>query len=753
MLDLTEYLAKPDETIREHTNNLLKDLETIYELGYIKDERIYRLAKGACEYHDYGKVNKYFQERVSSPKKIKFDDEKEIAHNILSSIFIDEDDFDNLRDYLIVLNAVLNHHSRINNLNYLSKLTKRTPILKKNLEGFEKERINISDELDELEKLIMSKDNKDLVLVKGLLHRCDYSASSRIDGNRNFKVEYPNNFLLNNLDNFMNNMGYRLNDLQKYCRDNSEKNIVGVAQTGMGKTEAGLYWIGNNKGFFVLPLKTAINAIYQRCKNDFIDKNNINKQLGLLHGDNLAYYIDNSKEENKSKDAEVEAFEYYNITKKFSQPINISTPDQLFDFIFKYNGYEFKATILAYSKIVIDEIQMYSPELLSYIINGLKVVNDLGGKFCILTATFPPFVRDLFEAEEVHIEDHKEFVNNQIRHFIEVKEEELDVNLIRENYSSKKGKVLVVCNTIKKAQEVYEELKDLENINLFHSRFIKSDRSEKEKKILNFAENNSNRRNNNDGIWISTQVVEASLDIDFDYLYTELSEINGLFQRLGRCNRSGRNQNLIKPNCFVFTEINHRLLDVIVSKEIYQISKEAILKVFLEPKTITEREKIDIINKYFTTENLNRNGNSKYLSDFKYSSNKLKYLTQGSLKKDDAKKLFRDIHNVDIIPYSIYDTNKENIENCLEIIEKKENKIGVIEAKEYIKKLSVSIASYAFDEKEAIPIKIDKYNTIYKVDVKYSKERGVEFDKNSRKKYKKIIEDENDLEEEFNNFL
>lgn len=49
--------------------------------------------------------------------------------------------------------------------------------------------------------------------------------------------------------------------------------------------------------------------------------------------------------------------------KKLSMPLTVTTMDQLFDFVFKYNGYEMKLTTFSYSKIVIDEIQMYGPEL------------------------------------------------------------------------------------------------------------------------------------------------------------------------------------------------------------------------------------------------------------------------------------------------------------------------------------------------------------------------------------------------------
>ncbi|MGB6127342.1 MAG: CRISPR-associated helicase Cas3' [Psychrilyobacter sp.] len=744
MLDLKNYLAKPNESIREHTDNLLRDLKKLKDLGYIKDKKLYELAKESCEYHDYGKVNKYFQKRINASKngkKIKFDEDIEIGHNILSTLFIDEDEFESYEEYLIVYNAVLNHHSRINNIDFLSQLSDRNPVLRENLDVFQNEIFGICDDLQELREL---KDTKNFILVKGLLHRCDYSASSRGDGDEDLEVEYPNDFLLEKLDNFMNKKNYELNDLQEFCRVNSNKNIIGIAQTGMGKTEAGLYWIGNNKGFFILPLKTAINAIYERCKEHFTEEGKTTKQLGLLHGDNLAYYIKQSKDGTRetTKNNDEKMFTYHRETKKYSQPLNISTPDQLFDFVFKYDGYEFKVTILSYSKLVIDEIQMYSPDVLAYLINGLKMVSDLGGKFCILTATFAPFVKDLFEASGIKIDEYKEFVNEKERHFVEVREEELNIELIKENYLEKKGKVLVVCNTIKKAQEVYDELKILVDVNLFHSRYIKVDRRDKEDEILRFAENSENRENTNDGIWIATQVVEASLDIDFDYLYTELSDINGLFQRFGRCNRSGRKINLAEPNCFVFTEINPRLIGGMIHEEIYNLSKEALLEFFKEPKIINEREKIDMINKYFTTENLRRGENSEYLRDFNYSMDKLKHLAVGSVGKNDAQKMFRDIHNYNIIPKDVYVNKKIIIEENLKKIEISKNYSERIKSKESIKDLSVSIPSYAFDKRDCIEIKLDRYTSLYIAEIEYNKNEGLKFEKKTREKYKKDDEDQ-----------
>ena len=58
------------------------------------------------------------------------------------------------------------------------------------------------------------------------------------------------------------------------------------------------------------------------------------------------------------------------------------------------------------------------------------------------------------------------------------------------------------------------------NVYLLHSRFLKRDRELIERKVINFSNGNEN------GICISTQIVEASLDIDFDVLYTYMSSVD-----------------------------------------------------------------------------------------------------------------------------------------------------------------------------------------------------------------------------------
>ena len=91
------------------------------------------------------------------------------------------------------------------------------------------------------------------------------------------------------------------------------------------------------------------------------------ERLGLLHSESLEYFKNNTQE--------TDLLDYYDRGKKLSLPLNISTIDQLFDFVFKYKGYEMKLTTLAYSKLVIDEIQMYGPDLLAYLVCGIRLIH------------------------------------------------------------------------------------------------------------------------------------------------------------------------------------------------------------------------------------------------------------------------------------------------------------------------------------------------------------------------------------------
>lgn len=621
----------------------------------------------------------------------------------MSLYFIDESKFNNKEDYLIVSNAVVNHHDYCD---IGLAIREKSDIIENLLEGLDHKKVK---------KVIPAKiasisQDIDAIKIKGYLHKCDYSASS------GYTAEYENNFLEKSLENVLNkwkldNQDASWNELQQYCIENKNENIIAIAQTGMGKTEAGLLWISDNKGFFILPIRTAINAIYDRTKK-YISSygGNLEEQLGLLHSSSLEYLLLQSeddkyddKDEYIDKKEDKEIIEYEKIAKQLSLPINVSTIDQLFDFVYKYPAYELKLTTLSYSKIVIDEIQMYGPDLLAYLVYGLERIVEQGGKVAILTATLPPFVKELLSKNIKFKIKEGGFTDNSKRHNLKILDKRIDSNDICDKYMeneklNKSNKILVVCNSITQAQNLYEEISDIlgnKNLHILHSKFIKCERLSKESEIIEFGktykDNKSNELDKQSGIWISTSIVEASLDIDFDYLFTELQDLNSLFQRLGRCNRKGKKDSS-ENNCYIYTQIDERSFingnRGYIDKDIFELSKEAIS---LWEGQISEKEKIELINKYFTMDKIK---NSNYITQYKHTYNFIKNLTPDTFKSDEVK--LRNILSKDIIPSPIYHEYNGDIKELEEKLKDKslnspENKGEKIKLQNKLKKYTVSV--------------------------------------------------------------
>ena len=112
-----------------------------------------------------------------------------------------------------------------------------------------------------------------------------------------------------------------------------------------------------------------------------------------------------------------------------------------------------------------------------------------------------------------------------------------------------------IRNTVADATSIYQQLQsdadiDSEKLTLFHSRFVMTDRQKIEDKVLKAFGEKSKALQRQGQIVIATQVVEQSLDLDFDVIITDLAPIDLIIQRLGRLMRHLRDLqgNRIKDN-------------------------------------------------------------------------------------------------------------------------------------------------------------------------------------------------------------
>lgn len=717
------FIAKSDpiQTVQEHTEKLLNifnKFEKMYKTKFKEEEKELRLIKIACKYHDIGKINSRFQNRIKNniydnyKNDEKFDDlyldSKEIPHGVLSCAFLDYNELNKEfsdNDISVLISAIYNHHNRNININEFNlkevvdkELAYYCNFYDKNL--IPKElciHMNailgnglFSDDIENPYQFWLK-----FIVVKGMLNKIDYAASAGLD-----TLELtPDNASKYVEDVFKikkekdKNITFP-NKVQEFMgkEENKDKNIIVVASTGIGKTEGALLWAGDSKTFYTLPIKVSINAIYKRIWDEnYYDKN----KFTFLHSDAKSIM---------RKDEEIDDYQLkYIETRHLIYPLTICTVDQLFYFVFKSLGTEKYAATLKYSKVIIDEIQSYTPDIISFLIFGLKVINDLGGKFCIMTATLPPIVKYFLEEtigkENIKIaekpfykKDNEE--NIIIRHKIKYEEKDFEYNEILEK--AKNNKVLIICNTVRRSQDVYIKLKEKNKqnteINLLHSRFIFEERKEKETKIQEFAPTKEEKRNNDAGIWISTQIVEASLDIDFDVLYTDMCSADSLLQRMGRCYRN-RIYKKDEPNIFIYdTKVG---LGTVYDKDIFKFSVEHIQE--YNNKIFTEEDKQDYINKVYDIEKLkNVDNKNSYYKTIKKNIKDLEILPIGGIDKETAEEQFRNIQNITVIPLKFYEKELKDIlqkydetfgEEKMDIIEEIMN--YTLSAHSYLKKYAV----------------------------------------------------------------
>ena len=314
-----------------------------------------------------------------------------------------------------------------------------------------------------------------------------------------------------------------------------------------------------------------------------------------------------------------------------------------------------------------------------------------------MSATLPSFLKNLFSKEL------------DISNFISLDSKELDsftrhkVNIINnciENCCDKilndinsGKKVLIVCNTVDKAQFIYEwfKEKDVDNSALLHSRFILKDRERIEKNLDNL------------NLLIGTQAIEVSLDIDYDVLYSEPAPLDALIQRFGRVNRRGWKDDIIKQvNIFKIGSDN--------DKYIYNQN--------LVNKTLDVLNNFDILPESKIQE----------IIDHVYSEG---YDSKNQETFDEVKLSFNRLLK-NIVPFINFNKDNDfyNLFDSYEVVPQKfrEEYLDEINNKRYYKSMSYCLSiskGQFFKLQKDNNVEFDCNSNTYFIDVKYDSELGL----------------------------
>ncbi|MBO9336898.1 MAG: CRISPR-associated helicase Cas3', partial [Roseiflexus sp.] len=320
------------------------------------------------------------------------------------------------------------------------------------------------------------------------------------------------------------------------------------APTGSGKTEAALSWaLGDGRNppariFYALPYQASMNAMYDRLRHTFGDD-----VVGLQHGRaTQALYARFREGDEWSATAVRRAQWEKNLNMLHARPLKVLSPYQLLKALFQLRGFEAMLTDYAHAAFIFDEIHAYEPERLALITGLMRYLREhFAARFFVMSATFPELIRIHLRAalgDTPLICATPDVFDRFRRHRLHLRDGELtDPATITEIVEAvRNGKQVLVCaNTVARAQMVRDLLTHAgltdEHLILIHSRFTYGDRNRLEQAIR--ARCRSNSANRSPLALVATQVVEVSLDIDLDVLYSDPAPLEALLQRFGRVNR------------------------------------------------------------------------------------------------------------------------------------------------------------------------------------------------------------------------
>ncbi len=323
-----------------------------------------------------------------------------------------------------------------------------------------------------------------------------------------------------------------------------------IAPTGSGKTESALLWAFSTAApppariLYMLPFQASMNAMYARLDSLFAGLVGLQHsravqalyRISIEDGDDPRFAAQRARA--KKQQGELN---YY--------PIRVLSPYQILKACYRLKGYETILSDLWNSACILDEVHAYEPKRLALILMLARYLKQhYHARFFVMSATFPDLVKDkLHEALDTfqEIRASSEIFRAFQRHRLHLldgdMQESRHIQRITAEAASGRS-VLVCCNTVARAQHMWRQLRTAlgfdAHIVLLHSRLNARDRIERERVVQRACGMTSDNRQ--PIVLVATQVIEVSLNIDLDTIYTDPAPLEALIQRFGRVNRSRR---------------------------------------------------------------------------------------------------------------------------------------------------------------------------------------------------------------------
>ena len=397
-------------------------------------------------------------------------------------------------------------------------------------------------------------------------------------------------------ERFSEKFGFEANSMQRQVmeivsQDSCSGLYILEAPMGLGKTEAALsaaeILIDKTSSggiYFGLPTQATANGIFRRIRDWASNCDSELHSIRLAHGmtelneeykamfhGNASGISSDSKDDDDSNNKNIIVHEWFEGRKQaLLADFVIATIDQFLLASLKQKHVMLRHLGLSGKIVILDECHAYDSYMNVYLDHTLTWMGAYGVPVIVLSATLPPQRRDeLIRAymnklgSKIECNDDNSVypvltsvINGKVTRkalSCDIRPKRVSIkNILEEkenlaDYLRKKlaagGCAAVIVNTVAYAQELSKMLKDeLKNFRIvcFHSRFVATDRAKIENMLLESVGKNSTQDIRNRLIVVRTQVIEQSLDLDFDTMITELCPIDLLLQRSGRLHRHER---------------------------------------------------------------------------------------------------------------------------------------------------------------------------------------------------------------------
>lgn len=653
--------------------------------------------------HDLGKYSDEFQDRIRG-ENIKVD------HSTAGAVVCDdlENEFKNSDSYKSIIYkifkyAIVSHHSGLinhgNRMNCEGTLTHRIS-----------KRYNELCDFSDWEKEIKINDIKDLVLTSDeykfftenfsiqMLIRFLFSAlvdGDRLDAQRfsegensivNTKSELNLTDMLNVFNKFMeskreksneNKINMVRNRIFNECvnKSSGDRGIYSLCvPTGGGKTLSSLAFAlnhaklhGHDRIVYSLPF-TSIIEQNAKVYADIFGEENV-----LEHHCNFNF--SNTYNENEYSEKQIK---YKLLTENWDSPLIVTTNVQLFESMYSNKPSSVRKLHNIYNSIIVlDEAQVIPNKYLKPCMMALQeLVKNYNCTVLICTATQPEFQKNGLISENFKI---TEIIENTYQLFEDLKRVNAEligvqsVENICEKINSYK-QVLVIVNTKNHAKDIFENLNESDGNFHLSTNMYPNHRKQIIKDIRERLKNGEECR------VVSTQLIEAGVDVDFPVVFRSVSGIDSIVQASGRCNREGKLEN---ATIYIFKPKDKSYLGIDYLKLTSQIGEYVM-------KSYQDILSIDAISRYF--EELFRN--TKYRQD---EHGILNMINKHDLSKinydfENISKEFKFIDNVGIQVIILTEESKQLINRL------KYSETGIKGILRKLNGFSINIPEYVFKE-------------------------------------------------------